>query len=137
MLTILNVVIPVFLLVGIGYAAVRLRLFPDEGVGAVMAFTQNFAIPVMLFLALYRLDFTANFDLALMTSFYAGALICFALGYGAGRWLFRMTPGESVAIGFAAFYSNAVLLGLSITINNIFYIFETRRFVIRRSTALT
>lgn len=114
MLTILNVVIPVFLLVGGGYAAVKWKLFPDEGVGHLMHFTQNFAIPAMLFLALFTLDFTANFDPALMASFYAGALICFALGYFAARGLFAMSPGESVAMGFAAFYSNTVLLGLAI-----------------------
>ncbi len=114
MLTILNVVLPVFLLVGSGYAAVRFRFFPDEAIGAVMKFAQSIAIPVMLFLALLRLDFGRTFDVELMVSFYAGAVICFALGYLSGRMLFGMTPGESVALGFAAFYSNAVLLGLSI-----------------------
>lgn len=115
LLTILNVVLPVFLLVGAGYAAVRLNLFPDAAVGPLMNFTQNFAIPVMLFLALYNLDFSANFDLELMLSFYSGALTCFILGFLSGRYLFAMSPGESVALAFAAFYSNSVLLGLSIS----------------------
>ncbi|MEM7522298.1 MAG: AEC family transporter, partial [Pseudomonadota bacterium] len=74
-----------------------------------------FAIPCLLFLALYRLDFSATFDLTMIGAFYAGALICFLLGYLSGRRLFGMTPGESVAIGFAAFFSNSVLLGLAIT----------------------
>lgn len=115
MLIVLGVVLPVFLIVGAGYGAVRWRLFPDGGVGALMGFTQNFAIPCMLFLALYRLDFAAVFDLRLVGSFYFGALVAFALGYLAGRRLFGMTPGESVALGFAAFFSNSVLIGLAIT----------------------
>ncbi|MEM8752036.1 MAG: AEC family transporter [Pseudomonadota bacterium] len=115
MLIILGVVLPVFLIVGAGYGAVKLKLFPDAGVGALMGFTQNFAIPCLLFLALYRLDFSAVFDLALVFSFYFAALVCFALGYVAGRRLFGMTPGESVVMGFACFFSNSVLLGLAIT----------------------
>ncbi|MEL6792151.1 MAG: AEC family transporter [Pseudomonadota bacterium] len=114
LLTIINVVLPVFLLVGAGYGAVKWGLFPDAAVGPLMNFTQNFAIPAMLFLALYRLDFSANFNVELMVSFYAGALVCFMLGFLSGRMLFSMTPGESVALAFAAFYSNSVLLGLSI-----------------------
>lgn len=114
MLSVLNVVLPVFLIVGAGYAAVKFKVFPDAGVGALMGFTQNFAIPCLLFLALYRLDFGAVFDLRLVFSFYAGAVFCFGLGYYVARRGFGRRPGESVAIGFGALFSNSVLLGLPI-----------------------
>ena len=114
MQALLDIILPVFLVIGFGYVAVRRGYFSHDHVDGLMKFTQNFAIPTMLFLALYRLDFTANFNVPLIVSFYSGAVVCFILGYVAGRNLFGMTPGESVAIGFAAFYSNAVLLGLSI-----------------------
>lgn len=114
MLEILTVVLPVFLLVAAGYGAVRFGLFPDAAVQPLMKFAQSFAIPAMLFLALYDLDFGQSFDPRLMTAFYAGALSCFALAFFGGRHLFGMRPGESAAVGFAAFYSNAVLLGLPI-----------------------
>ena len=115
MLGVLNTVLPVFLVVGSGYALVRFGRFPEEAVGALMKFAQSVAVPCLLFMALIRLDLGANFDPALMVSFYSGALLCFALGYLAARKGFGRRPGESVALGFAALFSNSVLLGLAVT----------------------
>ncbi|MEM7547880.1 MAG: AEC family transporter [Pseudomonadota bacterium] len=114
MLSILNVVLPVFFIVGAGYGAVKWKLFPETGVAALMGFTQNFAVPCLLFLALYRLDFGTVFDPRLVFSFYFGAIFCFFLGLGVARKGFARRPGESVAIGFGALFSNSVLLGLPI-----------------------
>ncbi|WP_340108443.1 AEC family transporter [Pikeienuella sp. HZG-20] len=114
MLNILNTVLPVFLIVGAGYLAAKYRFFPETGVSALMGFAQSFAIPCLLFLALFRLDFSRVFDPRLIVSFYGGAIICFALGYVAARRIFHRRPGESVAIGFGALFSNSVLLGLPI-----------------------
>jgi predicted permease len=41
-------------------------------------------------------------------------VICFVLGIAGARRLFRRRPGEAVAIGFGALFSNSVLLGLPI-----------------------
>ena len=49
MLAILNVVIPVFAIIALGYVAVRLRLYPAEGVKGLVAFVNNFATPCLLF----------------------------------------------------------------------------------------
>lgn len=114
MLTLLNVVIPVFLVVGAGYVALKWEFMAPTAGEALTKFTQNFAVPCLLFLALYRLDFGRVFDPQLLFSFYSGALFCFALGYVVARKLFKRRPGESVAIGFAGFFSNSVLLGLPI-----------------------
>ena len=79
-----------------------------------MVFTQSFAIPCLLFRALADLDLGAVFDPRLLLSFYLGAVICFALGILGARRIFRRRPGEAVAIGFGALFSNSVLLGLPI-----------------------
>lgn len=114
MLAILNTVLPVFLVVGAGYLLVKARYFPDDGVDRLMGFTQGVAIPALLFMALCRLDLGASFDAALIFSFYSGAILCFILGYLVARRGFNRRPGESVAIGFGALFSNSVLLGLPI-----------------------
>ncbi|RED12164.1 AEC family transporter [Pontivivens insulae] len=115
MLTVLTVVIPVFMIIGAGYVAVRLKLFADAYVDGLMVYTQSFAIPCLLFAALARLDLGAVFDWRLLVSFYSGATTCFVLGILGARYLFGRRPGESVAIGFGALFSNSVLLGLPIT----------------------
>lgn len=115
MQTLLDVILPVFLVIGFGYVAVWRGLFPLSGIDGVMKFTQNFAIPCLLFQGIARLDLSASFDPRLMISFYAGASICFALGMFGARVLFKRDWEDCVAIGFCCLFSNSVLLGLPIT----------------------
>lgn len=110
----LTVVVPVFLVIGAGFLAVRAGVFAASGVDGLMAFTQNFAIPCLLFRALIELDLEAVFDPGLLVSFYSGAVVAFALGILGARRLFHRRPGEAVAVGFGALFSNSVLLGLPI-----------------------
>jgi malonate transporter and related proteins len=111
---ILVVVLPVFLVIGAGYLATRTGVFSSSAVDGLMVFTQSFAIPCLLFRALADLDLGAVFNPRLLISFYAGAVIAFALGILGARRLFHRRPGEAVAIGFGALFSNSVLLGLPI-----------------------
>lgn len=115
MQTLLDVILPVFLVIGFGYVAVWRKLFPVAGIDGVMRFTQNFAIPCLLFQAIAKLDLDSSFDPALLSSYYAGATICFILGMIGARFLFNRDWEDCVAIGFCCLFSNSVLLGLPIT----------------------
>ena len=113
MLSILPVILPVFLIVGAGYAAARLKLFPDAGIDSLLTFVIRFATPALLFLSMYRLSLSSAFEPGMLAAFYTGAFTCFAIGLIAARRLGRR-PGEAVAIGFSALFSNTVLVGLPI-----------------------
>jgi len=115
MAALLDVILPVFLVIGFGYLAVWKGYFSDTGVDGLMKFTQNFAIPCLLFRAISTLDLEQNFDLILLGSFYAGALISFAAGLLGAHYLFNRDWEDSVAIGFCCLFSNSLLLGLPIT----------------------
>ncbi len=115
MTALLDVILPVFLVLGFGYVAVWRGLFSDEGVEGLMKFTQNFAIPCLLFRAISTLDLGQDFNPALLGSFYAGATLCFLLGLFGARYLFGRAWEDSVAIGFCCLFSNSLLLGLPIT----------------------
>ncbi|TCM85158.1 AEC family transporter [Rhodovulum steppense] len=115
MQALLDVILPVFLVLGFGYVAVWRGLFSEAGVDGLMKFTQNFAIPCLLFRAVSTLDLGQEFDWRLLSSFYAGATIGFFLGLFGARLLFRRSWEDSVAIGFVGLFSNSLLLGLPIT----------------------
>jgi predicted permease len=111
----LDVIMPVFLVIGFGYVAVWRGLFPVAGVDGVLRFAQSFAVPCLLFQAIANLDLSAAFDARLLVSFYTGAAICFALGMIGARVLFKREWEDCVAIGFCCLFSNSVLLGLPIS----------------------
>lgn len=115
MTALIEVILPVFLLLGAGYAAAWFGLFQEASVDGLMRFAQNFAAPVLLAKSIAELDLGASYDAGLMVSFYAGALACFVLGSLGARLLFRRTGPEAVAIGFACLFSNSLLLGVPIT----------------------
>lgn len=115
MQALIDVILPVFLVVGAGYITVWRGLFSDIHVDALMRFTQGFAIPCLLFRAIWQLDLSAGFDAALLLSFYTGALLSFLAATAAAHLLFGRALEDSIAIGFCCLFSNSVLMGLPIT----------------------
>ena len=105
---------PVFLIIGFGYAAVWSRAFSAEGTDGLMWFAQGFAIPCMLFRSVSQMDIGSGFDFEMLASFYAGSIAAFLLGLLGTRFLFGRPWVDCVVIGFAALFSNTVLLGLAV-----------------------
>ncbi|MFM2355843.1 MAG: hypothetical protein RLZZ528_1579 [Pseudomonadota bacterium] len=114
MQALLDVILPVFLVIGGGYLAAWRGLLSPDAVDGLMKFAQGFAVPCLLFSSIARLDLSANYDLGLMLSFYIGAFSGFALGFG-GALLLGRPAEDAVAIGFCGLFSNSLLLGLPIT----------------------
>jgi hypothetical protein len=109
-----QVILPVFLVIAAGWLATQRGLMTDQMVDALMRFAQGIAVPVLLAQSIGRLDLGASYDIGLFTSFYAGALACFGLAILGARFLGR-SGMDAVAIGFAAMFSNSLLLGVPIT----------------------
>lgn len=114
MIEIFFAVLPVFILISIGYGAVRTSYLPQTIGDALNGFSMKIAVPILLFRAMVNLDFSTAFSGPALISFYTGAFSCFFLGIIFAQWIFSRTPGESVSVGFASTFSNSVLLGLAI-----------------------
>jgi hypothetical protein len=111
----LDIILPVFVVIGAGYLAAWRGWFSPSGVEGLMRFAQNFAIPCLLFMAISRLDLEQGFDTRLLFSFYAGAVAGFLLGLFGARFLFGRPWEDSIAIGFCCLFSNSLLIGLPLT----------------------
>lgn len=112
---ILTIVLPVFIVLAFGYIAVWRGFFEETHVDGLMRFTQNFAIPCLLFRAISTLDLEQNFDLPLLLSFYSGVVASFGLGMIGARYVFGRPWEDCIAIAFCCLFSNTLLLGLPIT----------------------
>lgn len=111
----LDIILPVFLVIGFGYLAVWSGAFSDTASQALISFSQNFAIPLLLFSAIASLDLSAGFDSGLLLSYYIGSAATFFLCMFGARYLLSRDWPDSVAIGFCALFANSLLLGLSVT----------------------
>ncbi len=114
MFAILNVVVPVFMIIGLGYFAVRFRLYPSEGVRGLVSFVNNFATPCLLFQAMLTSDFGSTFNFYIIIPYYVGSIIVFITGALIASRFFKYRPGESVSAGFAAMFTNTVLVGIPV-----------------------
>lgn len=114
MLTIFAIIAPIFALMAFGFGAVRLKLFPADGIKSLIAFVNNFAAPCLLFHSILTSDFRSAFNPSIIGPFYLGALACFAVGVAIAVKLFGNRPGEAVAAGFSGTFTNTVLIGLPV-----------------------
>jgi predicted permease len=115
MQALIDVILPVFLVIGAGYGAAWRDWFSEPTVDGLMKFTTNFAIPCLLFRAIWQLDLGGHIDYALLISFYTGSLTGFTAGLLGARFLFGRDWEDAVAIGFTCLFANSLLMGLAIT----------------------
>ena len=115
MSALLDVTLPIFLVIGFGYVAVWRGLLTDNAVSGIMSFSQNIAIPCLLFRAISTFDITQHFDFRLLASYYTGSASGFFLGFVGALVLFKRNVPDAIAIGFAAMFANSVALGLPVS----------------------
>lgn len=109
-----EVTAPVFLLIGAGALLVALGVFSDQHIQGIMNYSQGFAIPCLLFFAIFRMNLAIGLQPQYIISFYIGSVTCFLCGLLGCRFLFSRDWEDSIVAGFTALFGNTVLLGLSI-----------------------
>jgi predicted permease len=113
---IVGIVVPVFGLIGIGYALASTRALTYETGEALGDFVFSVAIPVLIFRTIATADFSAGEPWRLWLPFFAA----FALAWIAGTALIRRGFGRDhragLVGGIAAAYGNTVLIGLPLVL---------------------
>ncbi|MEM7190058.1 MAG: AEC family transporter [Pseudomonadota bacterium] len=115
LLTLLEITVPVFMIIAAGFAALKLKVMPDSSIDPLVKYQVTIAAPCLLFLAMLRTDLDTAINPWTLLAFFASGTIIFILCIIGARMIFRRRPGEAVAVGFCAFFPNAVLLGIPIT----------------------
>src|SRR6185437_5623937 len=114
MLAIINVVAPIFALIALGYFAVRLKFYPQRGVDGLVSFVNNFSTPCLLFESMLTSDFRSVFNLSIIVPFYVGALFSLVVGTFIARRFFANPIEDAISSGFAAMFTNTLLVGFPI-----------------------
>ena len=109
------VILPVFLLVILGFFACSVHLLEKWFVDNLAKLCQDFGIPFLLFFNLAIIDLNNAFDFQILICFYISMVISFLVINWISYFIFKQTYKNSIILGFCAMFSNGVLLGLPIS----------------------
>lgn len=111
---VIEVILPVFGLVALGYAATWLPQFDAAARRGLSTYVFYFALPVTLFRTASGPDAPVNIDWAFLAIYYLSTFGVLAIGTLYARYIRGRTMAEAVILGFAGSYSNMLLLGIPI-----------------------
>ena len=109
------VVLPVFVLIALGFISSYLHLLTRHLVDSLAKFCQDFGIPFLLFFNLAILDLSSAFNTQLLIFFYISMILSFIIVSCIAFFIFKQPYNNSIILGFCAMFSNGVLLGLPIS----------------------
>ena len=110
----LNLVLPIFGVIGLGYLAVRFRILTDAAIDGLDAYVFTFGIPTLLFRNIARTEMPATLPWGLWLSYYGAMLGVWLIGSLIARFVLKKNFGESVIIGFGGGQGNVAMLGIPI-----------------------
>jgi len=106
----LGVLLPVFLLIAVGFAVARLRVVGDEGVKALSDLAFVLFLPALLFRSMARTDF-ASFPALAPGAYFAVAVVLFLLSYTLLRRR-GIAPRRAAVFGMSGVFANTVMVGI-------------------------
>lgn len=110
MLNVLAITSPVFLLIGLGYAAVQANLMAHAAMRPLGAFVLSFALPALIFKSLALRSIAEIVNVSYLAAYGGGSLIAYFLLFGLARWQGKtLTTGAIHALGGAM--SNSAFIG--------------------------
>ncbi|MCW8915238.1 MAG: AEC family transporter [Magnetovibrio sp.] len=108
----INVVFPVFAIVGLGYLSGVIKILGPESAQALNRFVYYFALPPLLFMFTATTTVGEIFNGPFIFSYLLGTLITLCIAIGVSRFVF----GENLAIvsmfGFGAVFANSAYMGI-------------------------
>ena len=110
---IINTIIPIFIVILLGWLAGRRGFLPASFMGPANRLVFYLAIPAMIFRALSKTDFHAEFDLAVVIGTLLSLVVVFALAW----WLcsmFHLERGQRGTFIHASFHGNLGYIGFAV-----------------------
>lgn len=112
MSVLIDIIVPVFGVVALGFLAARLAWMTTPGVDGLAAFVFNFAIPAMLFRAMATRALPETIEWGFLIAYFGGVYVAWAVGMAISRKGFGRDWAASAMAGMTAGFANTVMLGI-------------------------
>jgi malonate transporter and related proteins len=113
---ILDIILPVFGIVLIGYTAARSGLFPQSAGKGLAFFVFNFAIPPLLFRSMVTQTPPDPIEWSFLASYFGGGLLICMVGAVLTKAVFRRDFAASVVSGATSGVANIMLIGVPLAL---------------------
>lgn len=114
MIDLLALILPIFLLMGVGFAAVRTGFVTGQVVQALGAFVLDFALPALILQALLRQDLRQTLDWNYLAAYAAGSLAVFAVVLFTTRALLGRPLADAAIAALGGSASNSGFVGFPV-----------------------
>lgn len=111
MLNILTVLLPLFIVMAVGYFFTRHGVFNREGLMALGRFVISIALPALIFKTLSEKPLADIIIPAYLFGYALASLACFAVGLGISLWISRQNLTASAINALGQTYSNSAFIG--------------------------
>ena len=116
MSVLIDIIVPVFGVVGLGFFAARRGWITESGADGLAAFVFNFAIPAMLFRAMATRALPDPIEWQFLIAYFGGTYLVWALGMAISRWGFGRDLATASMAGMTAGFANTVMLGIPLVL---------------------
>jgi malonate transporter len=110
----LGLVLPIFGVIALGYAAVRFGIVGQSVVDGLDTYVFTIAMPLLLFRNLAHTEFPDTLPWGLWISYYGAMLAVWAAGSLIARFILRRPAPDAIMLGFGCGQGNTIMLGLPI-----------------------
>ena len=112
----LDIVLPIFAIVAVGYACGRLKLLGAASSEALNGFVYWVALPALLFQAMANVDLSEVYNPRFIAGFGGALVATWAITGVVGWLLFRLTAAEASLHGLNGAYPNSGYMGIPLAI---------------------
>ena len=112
MLDVAQNVLPVFLMIFIGWLIVATRYLKPEAGIALSEFVFKLAVPVLIFRTLAQAEFHGAFPVRLWIAYFGGVAVTWTVGHLVASKLFRTDQRTATVTGVSSAFANTVFVGL-------------------------
>ena len=114
MSSVITVVIPVFALIALGFAAGRFNYFSNDAVKALNDFTFSMAVPAFMFRTMAKLEMEQS-PVDLWLAFFGAVAINWLVATFAVAQLLKRPSVDAPSIAMSSCFGNVVMLGIPIS----------------------
>lgn len=118
-------ILPVFLVIGVGYLAFKRQIIPQNGHKALAAFVFNFGLPAAIFSALSSKPLNEIWHADYVIAYALGSLLAFALVALYAMLKLKKTAAHATILGLGGSFSNSLLIGFPI----IYFLFGSKALI--------